>query len=139
MGKCYLRHIKTGYTLLKQGDQDASLYFVVTGQLQVQQQMVGNEYEQVCHTVILLETVYLFDNVHPVTYHVTHIMLPGNYLLLKVRYSVSFYVEQRTLFSVHPGELVDPLAVLTGEPAFFTIRSRTDARVVVISKSDFYR
>jgi len=46
--------------------------------------------------------------------------------------------EERSLFIVHPGEFVGSLAVLTGEPSFFTIRARTEARVVTISKHDFY-
>lgn len=46
---------------------------------------------------------------------------------------------QTTVFIVHPGELVGALAVLTGEPSFFTIRARTDARIVTISKFNFYK
>lgn len=39
--------MKAGRTLSKQGDQDASLYFIITGQMQVLQQVVGNEKEEV--------------------------------------------------------------------------------------------
>ncbi|ELU16432.1 hypothetical protein CAPTEDRAFT_138805 [Capitella teleta] len=89
-GKCFMRHIRPGTTLIKQGDQDSHLFFVVTGELQVQQHLVGQE------------------------------------------------STQRTLFVVHPGEIVGPLAVLTGEPSFFTIRSLGVSRVIIISKNHFY-
>ncbi|KAL3874288.1 hypothetical protein ACJMK2_037327 [Sinanodonta woodiana] len=42
------------------------------------------------------------------------------------------------LFFAQPGEIVGALAVLTGEPSFFTIRAKTESRVVTISKNDFY-
>lgn len=89
-GKCQLMYVHAGTTLIKQGDQECNLYFVVTGQLEVLQQMVGNE------------------------------------------------SEQRTMYRVCPGELVGTLAVLTGEPSFFTIRVMTDARLIFIAKNDFY-
>ncbi|CAH1787531.1 unnamed protein product, partial [Owenia fusiformis] len=89
-GKLTLKYLRSGRALTKQGDQDASLVFVVTGTLQVLQQVVGNENEE------------------------------------------------RTLFIAHPGEMVGSLAVLTGEPSFFTTRARTDVRIILISKNDFY-
>jgi hypothetical protein len=46
-GKCCLHYVKAGRTLISQGDQDSSLFFVVTGQLQVLQQVVGKETEEV--------------------------------------------------------------------------------------------
>ena len=45
---------------------------------------------------------------------------------------------QIKLFTAIPGELVGALAVLTGEPSFFTFKAKTEAKVVVISKNDFY-
>ena len=42
------------------------------------------------------------------------------------------------MLSVEPGEIIDVLAVLTGEPSFFTMRAKTDAFMVVITKKDFY-
>ncbi|XP_013380696.1 patatin-like phospholipase domain-containing protein 7, partial [Lingula anatina] len=89
-GKLILRYHEAGTVLVKQGDQDATLMFVVTGSLQVIQQVVGKE------------------------------------------------TEETSLFIAHPGEVVGTLAVLTGEPSFFTIRARTDSRVVYIDKNEFY-
>ena len=43
------------------------------------------------------------------------------------------------MYHVEPGEIIDVLAVLTGEPSFFTMRGKTDAIMVVISKLDFYQ
>ena len=40
---------------------------------------------------------------------------------------------------VHPGELVGALAVLTGEPSFFSLKAQGECRAVVIYKQDFYR
>ena len=48
------------------------------------------------------------------------------------------HLQQRSLFLAHPGEIVGGLAVLTGEPSFFSIRAKSSARVVTISKSHFY-
>lgn len=39
---------------------------------------------------------------------------------------------------VHPGEMVGALAVLTGEPSFFSVRARSECIVVTITKQDFY-
>ncbi|XP_033734722.1 neuropathy target esterase-like isoform X4 [Pecten maximus] len=89
--KVSLQYIKAGTTLIKQGDQDASLIFLITGNLLILQQVVGAKEK-----------------------------------------------EQALLFCSQPGEMVGALAVLTGEPSFFTVRSKTDVRIVVISKNDFY-
>ncbi|KAI0219548.1 Neuropathy target esterase [Lamellibrachia satsuma] len=89
-GKLYMRHLRAGMTLMKQGDQNTGLYFIVTGQLVVLQHTIGTD------------------------------------------------CTQRTLFLAYPGNLVGALAVLTGEPSFFTIRAYTDARLVYISKQDYY-
>nr|XP_033780296.1 neuropathy target esterase isoform X2 [Geotrypetes seraphini] len=42
------------------------------------------------------------------------------------------------LFVTQPGEMVGQLAVLTGEPLFFTIKANRDCAFLRISKSDFY-
>ena len=42
------------------------------------------------------------------------------------------------MFLAHAGELVGGLAALTGEPSFFTVRSRHTACVAMLSKSTFY-
>ncbi|KAK2183715.1 hypothetical protein NP493_298g00000 [Ridgeia piscesae] len=89
-GKLYMRHMRAGMTLMKQGDQNTGLYFVVTGQLVVLQHTVGTD---------------------------------GT---------------ERTLFMAYPGNLVGALAVLTGEPSFFTIRAYSDVRLVYITKQDYY-
>lgn len=47
--------------------------------------------------------------------------------------------KEALMYNVEPGEIMDVLAVLTGEPSFFTMRSKTDAIMVVISKLDFYQ
>ncbi|XP_052273112.1 patatin-like phospholipase domain-containing protein 7 isoform X2 [Dreissena polymorpha] len=85
-----LSTFKAGNTLIKQGDQDSSLMFVASGQLNVIQQYVGESAKEV------------------------------------------------KLFSAQPGEMVGALAVLTGEPSFFTVRAKTDAKVAIITKNDFY-
>ncbi|XP_077986845.1 patatin-like phospholipase domain-containing protein 7 isoform X2 [Glandiceps talaboti] len=85
-----LAHVSIGRYLAKEGDQEGSLYFVVTGTLAMCQKKIGK------------------DN------------------------------EEHTVFVAHPGELVGTIAVLTGEPSFFSIRARQDCRVVVISKTNFY-
>lgn len=46
---------------------------------------------------------------------------------------------QTLLFVALPGEIVGSLAVLTGEPSFFTMRAKVDTIVVTISKVEFYR
>ncbi|XP_078313356.1 patatin-like phospholipase domain-containing protein 7 isoform X5 [Crassostrea virginica] len=89
-GKLTLRRYKAGTTILNQGDQDASLLFVVAGTLKLLQHVVGKEQKEA------------------------------------------------PLFNAYPGELVGALAVLTGEPSFFTIRCKYECRLVTISKEDFY-
>lgn len=46
--------------------------------------------------------------------------------------------EDVLMFVAHAGELVGGLAVLTGEPSFFTVRSRHTACVAMLSKATFY-
>lgn len=46
--------------------------------------------------------------------------------------------EEVQMFHAHAGELVGALAVLTGEPSFFTVRSRHTACVGMLSKNTFY-
>ena len=59
-GKCFLHYVKAGRTLIAQGDSDSSLFFVVTGQLQVQQQVVGKENEEVSSVLFYPHTLYHF-------------------------------------------------------------------------------
>ncbi|XP_046752586.1 neuropathy target esterase sws isoform X2 [Diprion similis] len=42
------------------------------------------------------------------------------------------------MFSTHPGEIVGGLAVLTGEPSFYTIRAKNLSRIALLSKSTFF-
>ena len=44
-----------------------------------------------------------------------------------------------TMFVAHPGEIVGGLAVLTGEPSFFSIRAKHASRIAMLSKTTFYR
>lgn len=46
--------------------------------------------------------------------------------------------EDVQLYLSHAGELVGGLAVLTGEPSFFTVRARHSACVAMLSKNAFY-
>lgn len=89
-GRCELHTVRSGTTLIQQGDEENNLYFVVSGQLDIMQQTVGNE------------------------------------------------SEQRVMYVATAGEMIGPLAVLTGEPSFFTVRAATDVRYVRIGKTDFY-
>ncbi|GFG31714.1 hypothetical protein Cfor_06274 [Coptotermes formosanus] len=43
-----------------------------------------------------------------------------------------------TMFVAHPGEIVGGLAVLTGEPSFFSIRAKHASRIAMLSKTTFY-
>ncbi|CAI9715518.1 patatin-like phospholipase domain-containing protein 7 [Octopus vulgaris] len=88
--KMTLKQFKAGTILQKQGDQDCNLFFVVSGTLNVSQNLVGHE------------------------------------------------EKETLLFSAGLGRLVGALAVLTGEPSMFTVRSKTESEVVLISKADFY-
>ncbi|CAL1533982.1 unnamed protein product [Lymnaea stagnalis] len=47
--------------------------------------------------------------------------------------------KEALMFHAEPGEIIDVLAVLTGEPSFFTMRAKTDVVMAVISKPDFYQ
>lgn len=42
------------------------------------------------------------------------------------------------MFSAHQGEIVGGLAVLTGEPSFYTIRAKHSSRIAILSKPLFY-
>uniref|UniRef100_A0ABD2W0V5 Neuropathy target esterase sws n=1 Tax=Trichogramma kaykai TaxID=54128 RepID=A0ABD2W0V5_9HYME len=42
------------------------------------------------------------------------------------------------MFSAHQGEIVGGLAVLTGEPSFYTIRAKHSSRIALLSKSTFF-
>ena len=43
------------------------------------------------------------------------------------------------MFVAHPGEIVGGLAVLTGEPSFFSIRAKHASRIAMLSKTTFYK
>lgn len=89
-GKLTLKQFRAGSVLQKQGDQDSSLFFIVTGTLNVLQNLIGHE------------------------------------------------EKETLLFSAGLGRVVGALAVLTGEPSMFTVKSKTESEVVLISKTDFY-
>lgn len=42
------------------------------------------------------------------------------------------------MFTAYADEIVGGLAVLTGEPSFFTIRAKHFTRIALISKNTFY-
>ncbi|XP_076654539.1 patatin like phospholipase domain containing sws isoform X1 [Halictus rubicundus] len=42
------------------------------------------------------------------------------------------------MFSAHQGEIVGGLAVLTGEPSFYTIRAKHPSRIALLSKPTFF-
>ncbi|XP_041368737.1 patatin-like phospholipase domain-containing protein 7 [Gigantopelta aegis] len=88
--RIHMKEVKAGSILCEQGQQDASLIFVVTGSLQKLQQVVGEENREAI------------------------------------------------VFTANPGDIVGSLAVLTGEPSLFTIRCKTDAIVLSMSKLEFY-
>ncbi|XP_023708720.1 neuropathy target esterase sws isoform X2 [Cryptotermes secundus] len=46
--------------------------------------------------------------------------------------------QEVTMFVAHPGEIVGGLAVLTGEPSFFSIRAKHASRIAMLSKNTFY-
>lgn len=58
----------------------------------------------------------------------------------------SLVISQRTsddanevsTYTAHPGEFVGGLAVLTGEPSYFTVRAKHFSRIGLISKTTFY-
>lgn len=43
------------------------------------------------------------------------------------------------MFTAHAGEVVGGLAVLTGEPSFFTVRAKHSTLIGLISKNNFYK
>ena len=43
------------------------------------------------------------------------------------------------MYAVEHDELAGELAVVTGEPSFFTIRVRQQASLLIITKANFYR
>lgn len=46
--------------------------------------------------------------------------------------------EEVHMFTAYHDEFVGGLAVLTGEPSFFTIRAKHFTRIALLSKNDFY-
>lgn len=46
--------------------------------------------------------------------------------------------EENYLYSVYPGELIGALNILTGEDSIFTIRTRQNSKVAIISKESAY-
>jgi len=46
--------------------------------------------------------------------------------------------EEVHMFTAYPGEMVGGLAVLTGEPSFFTIRAKHCSHIALLSKTTFY-
>ncbi|KAJ9601496.1 hypothetical protein L9F63_000335, partial [Diploptera punctata] len=46
--------------------------------------------------------------------------------------------QEVTMFVAHPSEIVGGLAVLTGEPSFFSIRAKHASRIGMLSKTTFY-
>ncbi|XP_055516324.1 patatin-like phospholipase domain-containing protein 7 isoform X1 [Leucoraja erinacea] len=88
-GRVSLEQVKAGMVVARQGDQDVSIHFVVSGLLHVYQRMIDRE-------------------------------------------------EETCLFVAHPGEIVGQLAVLTGEPLIFSIKTQRDCTFLCISKCHFY-
>ena len=43
------------------------------------------------------------------------------------------------MFTAHSGEIVGGLAVITGEPSFFTIRAKHQSRIGLLEKTVCYR
>ncbi|CAH1402896.1 unnamed protein product [Nezara viridula] len=58
--------------------------------------------------------------------------------LLNVSQNSAEEEDEVHMFTAHPGEVVGGLAVLTGEPSFFSIRTKTAACVAMISKTTIY-
>lgn len=88
-----LHKVPQNFELIQEGDQDVSLYFVVTGALSVYQAVqeeVGDETQNVI------------------------------------------------LFHAHPGMLTGQLAVLTGEPSFFSVRAFKNSIIAKLKRNDFY-
>lgn len=47
-------------------------------------------------------------------------------------------LEENVLYHCHRGDLIDSLAVLTGEPSVFSVRANTNCILVQITKNNFY-
>lgn len=47
--------------------------------------------------------------------------------------------EDIQLFTAHPGDLVGGLAVLSGDPSFFTVRARHHAKVATVTRETFFK
>ncbi|XP_030853338.1 patatin-like phospholipase domain-containing protein 7 [Strongylocentrotus purpuratus] len=62
-------------------------------------------------------------------------LLKGSFLMLQTD---EISGKERTVFVVSHGEMIGELAVLTGEPALFTVKARQDCCVIAISKTRFY-
>jgi lysophospholipid hydrolase len=61
-------------------------------------------------------------------------------LTVSQRNAVSPQVEGDVhMFTAHQGEIVGGLAVLTGEPSFFTIKAKHFTRIALLSKNTFYK
>lgn len=56
----------------------------------------------------------------------------------EVRFSDTEQEEEIIVSTVLPDELVGGLQLLTGEPSFYDVRTRTPCRIASISSSDFY-
>lgn len=57
---------------------------------------------------------------------------------LSVSQKSAQYNEDDQLFVLHSGEIIGGLAMLTGEPNFFTIRVKHTAWIAIVSKSNLY-
>lgn len=47
--------------------------------------------------------------------------------------------EDAHMFTAHSGDIVGGLAVITGEPSFFTVKAKHQSRIALISKDNCYR
>nr|XP_039249765.1 patatin-like phospholipase domain-containing protein 7 isoform X3 [Styela clava] len=91
--KVVLLQVPEGYELIQEGEQDVSLYFVVTGSLCIYQAILQHD---------------------PCADH------------------------NVTLFHAFPGMLTGQLAVLTGEPSFFSVRADNNSVIALLKRKDFY-
>nr|XP_039251816.1 patatin-like phospholipase domain-containing protein 6 [Styela clava] len=89
-----LLKVPQNFELIQEGDQDVSLYFVVTGTLSVYQAIQDHEASDETRNV--------------------------------------------NLFHAHPGMLTGQLAVLTGEPSFFSARAVKNSIIAKLKRNDFY-
>lgn len=58
--------------------------------------------------------------------------------LLNISQNAAEEEDEVHMYTAHPGEVVGGLAVLTGEPSFFSIRTKTAACVAMIPKTTIY-